>query len=212
MSDWNLNEIESRAVDGRKRYTVVGTGVEFFEPKKVNYRERPVAFLDIETSGLDPVHSDILEIAIARSDRSAPLVHKLPLVRPSNATPEALKVVGYDEAEWKRDAVPWAMVAQEIWDWLAEGGPAIVGHNIARFDWPFLDWRLKALGFPTQLVGRPLVDTLSLAFAKFHGAVDSPDRLNLDGLCEFYGLAPEGIHRALGGVQRVQAIYERLTA
>lgn len=210
MPHWDLNEIETREVKGRKRYRVVATGVEFFHPKPVNYQERPIAFLDIETSGFDHLHCDILEVGIERTDRNTPLVYKLPLLSPQHATEEALDLVGYDAEEWAKEAVPWSMVVQEIWDWLAEGSPAIVGHNVFRFDWLFLEWRLRALGFPTHLIGRPIVDTLQLAFARFHGQQDAPDRLKLDNLCVYYGLPPEGVHRALGGVQRVRKLYERL--
>lgn len=217
MSLWNRNELTNPEgsvqgkgpFKGRKLYEVRETGVTFMEPKKLKYRERPIAFVDIETSGTDPVHSDILEIAIIRSDEETPYVQKLPLVSPGD--PVALETVGYEEEEW-REAMPWGLVAQSVWDRLAQGGPAVVGHNLYQFDWPFLNWRLRAMGFPTQLVGRPFIDTLSLAFGKFHDVPNGPKNLSLDALCVFYGLEPEGVHRALGGAQRCRAIYDRMTA
>lgn len=220
MSHWDLNELaapeghvhRTGPFKGRKFYEVTQTGMKFMEPKKVKYRERPLVFLDIETSGTDPVHSDILEIAIIRSDEETPYEQKLPLLRHQNATPEALQVVGYNDEEWQ-SAMPWGLVAQDVWDQLAQDSPAIIGHNITRFDWLFLEWRLRAMGFPTGLIGRPIVDTLGLAFARFYVSRDGPaDSLSLDSLCVHYGIEPEGVHRALGGARRCREIYRRITA
>ena len=217
MGIWNLNELDppdghvlgKGRFKGRKSYRVAETGVTFMEPKRINYQERPVAFLDIETSGTDPRWADILEIGIVRTDEPEPLELKLPLINPQRAEEEALAIVGYTEKEWE-DAVPWGFVAQQVWDKLAVGSPAIVGHNLFRFDWPVLEWRLRAMGFPTHLIGRPLIDTLSLAFAHFHGQPDAPANLSLESLCVYYQINPEGVHRALGGARRCRQIYERL--
>ena len=68
-----------------------------------------LCFVDVETTGLDPVRHELLELAAVRVDRHTlePLDHVSVKVRPerlADADPKALEVNGYSDDAW-RDAV-----------------------------------------------------------------------------------------------------------
>ena len=229
MSLWNLNELEKISDTKPRRFRCVPTGAEYdvhWVPLKNHYgggehfpvkpdkniNSRPVLFIDLETTGDNPVFHDIIEIAMIRTDREEEYVQKCAVVNPSSWLAVAREKTGYNDKDWE-DAPTFAMVAGEVFEWLATGGPAVVGHNLYRFDWLFLEWRLKSLGYPAHQVGRPLIDTMGLAFGAMRGHVPEDAGLSLNSCCKFLGVEPEGtIHRAVEGARRVQAIYERLTA
>ena len=68
--------------------------------KRHPLRQVPVVFLDVETTGLDPRAHEIVEIAIVALDGQVLLDTK---VKPQNieaASPRALEINGYNEADW----------------------------------------------------------------------------------------------------------------
>lgn len=170
------------------------------------YATWPKAFVDIETTGLNPVHHDILEIAVVRTD-APPLVTK---VKPSplrmrNASAVALEVNGYTEREW-RDAPSWGSVAPDVSK--ALNGCAIVGHNVA-FDLKFIELGLGPLDVPITTRPRVVIDTMALAFAFL--VPRGLRRLGLAPCCEFLGIEPEDRrHRALAGAMSAKRVFEAI--
>lgn len=188
-------------------------------------RDRPIAFVDIETTGLERTQYDLIEVGIVRTDRpAAPYQVKIKptLIRTPHS--RAVQVNGYNTREWE-GAPAWVDVAPQVHAQLK--GCAVAGHNLFRFDWPWLshyfdnyniaigrdhrepewmdrkrDWKEPAM--LTDLRG-PFVDTMSLAFSFL--VPMGLERLSLDACCKFAGLPPEGIHRALGGAQRAHDLY-----
>lgn len=227
MSIWNLNEYEKFRDKNGSHFRCVPTGAEYrvhwipllghphggeyfpVKPSK-NINERPIAFLDLETTGDSHIHNDIIDIAIIRTDRDLVYEQKCMVVNHHAWDPEAKKITGYTDEDWS-DSVPFSMVASEVFEWLASDGPAIVGHNIYRFDWMFLEWRLKSLGFPAHQLGRPIIDTMSLAFTRLRGQVEDDAGLSLNACCRALGIPEESaVHRAIEGARRCKAIYEKL--
>lgn len=169
------------------------------------YSTWPLAFLDIETTGLSPLHHDILEIAVVRTD-GPPFVSKVkpPRVK-TTATAAALEVNGYTDAEWS-DAPTWGTVAPEVSKALNDC--AIVGHNVG-FDLGFLEPRLRSLEVPLTTRPRIIIDTMALAFVFL--VPRGLTRLRLADVCEFLEIEPEDrTHRALAGAMSCKRVFEKL--
>ncbi|WP_261771539.1 exonuclease domain-containing protein, partial [Myxococcus virescens] len=71
---------------------------------------RTLAFIDLETTGLDASRHEVLEVAILRVDaRSLKVLAeyeaRVKPTRLADADPKALAVCGYSDAEW-RNALP----------------------------------------------------------------------------------------------------------
>ncbi|MFR8250042.1 MAG: PolC-type DNA polymerase III [Lachnospiraceae bacterium] len=85
-------------------------------------------------------------------------------------------------------------------------GLTLVGHNIASFDMKFI-WR-DAEKYYGELVPNDYVDTLKVA--RRH--LSELPRHRLVDLAEYYGISPEGAHRALNDCRMNQQVYERMVA
>lgn len=166
---------------------------------------RGLAFLDIETLGTNPRTHAIIEVACVRLG-DVPWSSKLAVGKydVERAEPGALAVNGFSAEEWK-DAPPAAGVLVELAKRLH--GCVIVGHNLNDFDLAFLEIAWQGL-VPYREVVRSTIDTYPLAKAALskHGV----KKFSLQSCCEYYGIEPEGVHRALGGALRCQALFERL--
>lgn len=169
------------------------------------YATWPLAFVDLETTGLSHVHHDILEIAVVRSD-APPLVSKVKPLRIDNASGVALKINGYSAKAWE-DAPTWGEIAPTVS--AALNGVAIVGHNVVNFDLRFLDRSLDPMGLGIRTRPRIVIDTMVMAFV--HLVPRGLKRLSLAGCCEFLDIETEGkTHRALAGAMRCKRVYEAI--
>ena len=177
--------------------------------------DRPLAFLDLETTGLDYVHYDLIEVAVIRSDDPVPYVSK---VRPTLVAPPQAKAIqtnGYNAAEWA-DAPTWGEVAPELHERIRRC--TIVAHNLIGFDLPWLRHYFgcyntahgDGITKPLSDLRAPFVDTMSLAHAFL--VQFGLRTLSLRACCEFIGLPVEGTHRALGGAQRVRSLHRHITS
>jgi DNA polymerase III epsilon subunit-like protein len=120
---------------------------------------RAIAFVDIETTGLDPSRHDILEVAVVRVDaRSLEVLSEYSsLVTPERieeADPEALAICGFTRAGWTH-AVPLfdalVAVARHL------DGTLVAGHNVG-FDWAFLQAGFQRTGLTLPPVDYRLGD------------------------------------------------------
>lgn len=122
--------------------------------------ERPLAVLDLESTGFDPVCDRIVEAAILRIDPSgeSELFHKF--LKPCMPIPPAAtRVHGITDAD-VRDSPMFAEIASELRVFLA--GADLAGFGIARFDLPLLivEFTRASIEFSTD--GRSVVDALDL--------------------------------------------------
>lgn len=195
----------------------IACATTFEEPKMTDspppHRPRgtpPIAFLDLETTGLDASKHEILEVGLRKVDCHtlrpvAPCVSLL--VRPErieDADARALEVAGYDADAWK-DAVEPRIALQAIAPLLE--GAMLGGHNPA-FDWGFLEAHYRKYGLRVPRMRYHRVDTVALAWPLLSaGKVRS---LSLDALCEHFGLARPSPHRALADVDATIEVARRL--
>lgn len=170
---------------------------------------RPLAFVDCETTGLDPERHEIIEVAAARLDpRSleidAELDAKVKLEHPDRADPEALRHNGYTPERWA-DALPAGEVLARLTPVL--DGCILAGHNVP-FDRAFLRKTYSRTGRAFPDVDYHVVDTASLTWPfVLAGLIDS---LRLRVICEHLGISNQGEHSAATDVRRTIEVYRRL--
>jgi DNA polymerase III subunit epsilon len=156
---------------------------------------KALAFVDVQTSGLDPAQHDILELAVLRVDaRSLEVVaeHET-LVAPERlaaAQPAALAVCGFSKLAWAgAPSLREALVAVGP---LLEGA-IIAGHNVC-FDGAFLEASFARVGLAPPRVDHHRLDTASLAWPLL--ATGELPALSLDALVALFSLERSWPHRA----------------
>jgi len=169
-----------------------------------------VAFVDVETTGLDPARHELLEVAVVRVDVETMTVlsEYSALVAPerlADADLKALGVCGFTKAGWK-DALPLREVLVAVAPLLE--GTTLGGHNVG-FDWAFLEAGFRRVGLPVPHVDYHRLDTASLAWPLFM-AGDIPS-VSLDEVAAYVGLERLKPHRALADAHCSFAVAERLS-
>lgn len=159
-----------------------------------------LAFLDTETTGLDPNKAAILDIAIVRvvqRDDSTPVEVTTwhTKIKPTEAElalaePKALGVNGFTPAAWEH-AQSMAEIGPRIVSML--DNTVLVGHNVA-FDEAMIKANLARHGVPGKIPYRK-IDTQVLAMEHlFPLGLKSG---SLDSIREFLGWSSDGAHTAL---------------
>ena len=151
----------------------------------VGYR---VLGFDLETTGFSPNKHRIVQYALIGCDVDGTAMHLEDLVNPQMRIPnETSQIHGIYDSDVK--GVPeFSEYISGITE--AMEGAVIVGHNVDRFDWPFLRAEFLRAGRPMP---EPLaiLDTLKIA-----RRLKIPPSHNLGRLCERFGIALEGAHTA----------------
>ena len=153
---------------------------------------------DLETTGLSPARSRIVEIGAQKVGRLALGEHFETLVNPGVPLPAAITAltgIGRDEVR----AAPDADLAVRRFLSFA-GDDVLVAHN-ARFDMGFLDRAVERL--TGRRVAAPVVDTVWLARRLLGGRTT---RFGLQPLSHFFGTAVTPCHRALADAQATAEI------
>jgi len=175
-----------------------------------------LAFIDLETTGLNPERHEIVEIGILLVKQIArpglpnelEVIDRLELkVKPEHletADPEALRINGYNEAEWIF-AVSLDQAMKAVAEKTAEA--IMVAQNIA-FDWLFLEKAFVKTGVPNRMNFRRL-DLISMALAKTWGDTKL-ERYGLQFLCEYYGVKNDKAHTALADIQATYEIFRKV--
>ena len=156
---------------------------------------KALAFVDLETTGLDPSRHDIVEVAVLRVDARTleVLAEYQTLVAPErldDAQPEALAICGFSKAAWT-NAVSLREALLAVAPLLE--GALVAGHNVG-FDWAFLEAGFRRAGFALPNVDYHRLDTASLAWPLVvTGELPS---MSLEPLAKLLGLERPHPHRA----------------
>jgi DNA polymerase-3 subunit epsilon len=144
--------------------------------------------LDLETTGLSKRVDRIVEFALVGSDAEGNQILIEKLVNPSRLIPrEASRVHGITDAD-VADAGSFAEYAEEIVNSLQD--TVVVGHNIVKFDWPFLRHEFARIGIaPPE--PKAIIDTLQIS-----RRLKLPGRHTLGALAESHGIDLTNAHRA----------------
>jgi len=148
--------------------------------------------VDLETTGLSPAQSSILEIGAVCVSRLQTAGRFETLIRPPEPLSRTIAdLTGIDDA-MVADAPSARFAVRGFRSWFERTGPApFVAHN-ARFDAGFVERALDTLELPPLRV--PIFCTQKLA----RRVAPEIGRYNLDHACAHFGIRNPARHRALG--------------
>ena len=175
-----------------------------------------LAFIDCETSGLNPEKHEMLELAvvIARQiDRpgKGPKLEiitekewKIKMKHPELAEEQALRVNGYNEADWV-----FAFDIEAVMKEFAKitEGAIFVSHNLV-FDYGFVQKAFEKTGVNNKMHYGKL-DTISMALARLYD-LPQASSFSLKALCELFKVDNKRAHTALADTLALVEIYKKM--
>lgn len=164
--------------------------------------KKPLAFVDVETTGLNSQLHEIIEISIIKVcpiHGTTNYTSKIKPVYIEHAENKALEINGYNPKDW-RQAPDAEMVMSKVSDMLA--GCILVGHNIS-FDEEFIFETCFRHGIKTRY-DRRMIDTVTLALEHLHNL----ESVSMDSIREYFGWVPG--HRARIDVLQTYMLYKKL--
>jgi len=175
-------------------------------------KDRPLVFIDTETTGLDENKHEILEIAII-GEGGETLLHTN--VKPEHietASEKALEINGYNPGEWEPSPL-FGEIADKVHELLS--GPIIAGQNV-QFDMRFINRSLRhafaergmseeEIDEKMESVSYHLVDTVTLAYE--HLAGGGLRSLSLWAVCKWLGIENKRAHTALADTHATRSVY-----
>jgi DNA polymerase-3 subunit epsilon len=161
---------------------------------------RPLAFVDLETTGATATVDRITEIGIIEVDSDGTAREWQQLVNPGVRIPPFIEQLTGISNDMVAAAPAFEAVAAETLRRLE--GRLFIAHN-ARFDYSFLKNEFKRLGI---LFRAPVLCTVKLSRTLF----PEHKRHNLDSLIERHGLAAEARHRALADAQLIHQFWQKI--
>lgn len=160
--------------------------------------DRPLVFVDLETTGANFARDRILEVGLVEVDADGVREWEA-LVNPGQpVTPFISELTGIDDA-MVADAPEFSALAEELRQRLS--GKLFIAHN-ARFDHGFLKAEFARLGIDFRA---NVLCTVKLSRKLFPHHV----RHNLDTLIERHGIAVDARHRALADARVLWDLWQR---
>lgn len=175
-------------------------------------RDKKLAFIDLETTGMDPARHEVIEIGclLAKLDEKGTYQELESFevkVKPEHietAEQQALRVNGYDEANWM-----FAHTQEEAFKLLAQKceGCVMVAQNVP-FDYAFLLAGFNRFKIPDPFFFAKL-DTISIAYLRFRKDPEMTS-FSLRSLCEKYGVKNDKAHTALADIRATFEVFKKL--
>jgi DNA polymerase-3 subunit epsilon len=178
---------------------------------KTPLTSRPLLFVDVETTGLDPALNEIVELSAVRVHPQLLFIQREMTTRvrpqfPERCSIETAALNGFDPEKW--DDAPDIYDALKHFTPIAEGC-VLAGHNVG-IDKAFLDSGFRRAGLTWPKMDHHVIDTASLAWPLV--AVGALESLSLSAVCDVLGVSNEGAHSARRDVARAMEVYRRLMA
>lgn len=118
--------------------------------------KKPLAFFDLETTGIDPVNDRIVEISILKAQPDGSTVSKTLKINPERPIPyETTLIHGISDADVK-NAPTFKKAGPEIASFLE--GCDLAGYNSMKFDLPMLVEEFMRVGSEFDFSKRKMVD------------------------------------------------------
>ncbi len=165
-----------------------------------NLLKRPLAFLDLETTGANPLIDRITEIGLITVSAEGTVEEWSSLVNPETPIPPFIEKLTGISNDMVADQPTFARLADALKSRLH--GHLLIAHN-ARFDYGFLRLAYQLLD---QTFRSDVLCTVKLSrklFPQFH-------RHGLDALVERYQLSTTDRHRALADTRLLWQFWQRL--
>ena len=158
-----------------------------------------IAF-DIETTGLNPMEDEIIEIGALKVRNGRVAERFMEFIRPiSPISPMITGLTGITN-EMVADARSRSQVISDFLDFCGED--TLVGHNVI-FDYSFVKCSAVQDGLSFEKMG---IDTLKIA-KKVHADLDSK---SLGSLCDHYHIENKAAHRAYYDALATAKLYQTL--
>ena len=122
--------------------------------------KRPIAFFDLETTGLNPSHDRIVEMSVLKINVNGDEEQRVWLLNPEMPiSPESTSVHGYTDA-MVADKPTFREKAKEIA--LFIGNADLAGYNILKFDLPMLVEEFLRVDYDFDLKSRDFIDVMNI--------------------------------------------------
>jgi DNA polymerase-3 subunit epsilon len=171
--------------------------------KKMLLKDKPILFVDCETTGLDDEYHEIISIALVRRHDGKTWTFKAKPNWPDHIDPRATAVNGYTPSAWM-DAMSQEELANKLGILMKDY--IIVGHN-PRFDVGFIKnllWRHKIKTY----IDPRAIDTTTLAY--LYLVPFGLNSLSMDSIRRFLGWKVYPTHEALQDTKDVERLYNTL--
>jgi DNA polymerase III epsilon subunit family exonuclease len=164
-----------------------------------NLEEITFAFLDVETTGLDPYWGDrICEIAILKTKGAKVLDRFETLINPGRTIPRQATSVNRITDDMVKNAPFFRDIAWNILNFLKDS--VIVAHN-APFDLGFLVAEFSSIKLSSP--ENEVIDTLGIARRYYSFPSNS-----LGNIARYLGISTMGEHRAFGDIRITREVFE----
>lgn len=176
----------------------------------LNFRQRNLIFLDLETTGFSVADNEILEIGALKVESNPPfkILSEFEVkVKPTHletADPESLKIVGFNQTDWQE--AQDLKTSLELLDQFGNGG-ILIGFNIS-FDWATLAKSYSSLGRIDPFYYHRL-DVMTMAFTKLFNN-PTLKRFSLGELCKLFQIERDSHHQALSDIKATYDVFKKL--
>lgn len=180
----------------------------FLDRPAVEFRRRPLLFLDFELTGLDPKIHEITEIAaLLVSQPDFRIVNsfytKVLPVHVQTADPDSLRVSGYDPKLWS-DAISLHQALGELSSFAPDC--TLVGWAV-QTEWDFLNAALEQENLP-YFYDHRLIEVYTLAY-RYFSPLNSVKNLNLSSAARHFGIFLDN-HKPDSDIRVTYEIFKRL--
>ena len=117
---------------------------------------RPIAFIDLETTGINITTDRIVELAIVKISPDGSKLVKRKLINPLMPIPESSSAIHGITDEMVKDAPSFKQISNEVKQFIE--GADLGGYNSNRFDIPMLLEEFLRAGIEYSVDGKRLVD------------------------------------------------------
>ena len=150
---------------------------------------RPIVFVDLESTGTDPLTDRIVEIGVVKLNPSGETEILYERLNPCEPIPAEASAVHGITDEMVAERPTFGETASSVANFLS--GCDLAGFGISRFDIPLLEAEFRREGIEFSIAERRVVDTLRI----FHDR----ERRDLAAAVDFYtGQEIEDAHNAIG--------------
>ncbi len=166
------------------------------------------AFIDIETTGLDLLRHEIIQIGVVLTTPTLEFIEEFEIkIKPENlerADLASMKVNNFKEEEWI-DAISLKEAIKILY--IKTKDVIMVGQNVA-FDSAFLEYAFSKTDIVNTMHYHKL-DTISIAWAKLHND-PSLEYFSLREMCIRFGIENKNPHTGLGDARATYELYKKL--
>lgn len=212
-SDWKIVDLEGISLLKRpilsnmaikeERLTHYSKSYNYMRSKtKNNHMLDTYVLLDIETTGLNFLKDELLEIGLIKVEKGCPINQYNYLIKPSKKIPKDIELLtGITEQELNDHSIPIKQALEQTMEVIK--GNIIVGYNV-NFDCMFLK---KACDkYKVKCTIRKIKDVENLAVQKLKDVQD----YKLETVAKKLGIPKEQKHRALDDCQLTLDVMKKL--